>query len=251
MRHLWIALALVALTHSAASADALDQGRAREAAFDFEGAYAIYAPAARLDTTSYELSWRLAKAAGDRGQRYEFDRQKDRAEAAYEEAVRAARRAVRLAPDGWEGHSLLAANLGRFALFAGGKTKIQLSREVKAEADRALALRPEDDRAVHVLARWNRTLARLNLLERAAAKVVYGGLPEGASMNNAVTLFEHAIALAPGSANHRLELGRTYLALGLKDKARAELEAAIAAPKTSAFDAEYRSEAQILLRQTH
>jgi tetratricopeptide (TPR) repeat protein len=251
MRSLWFALAFVAAAHACASADALEAGRAREAAFDFAGAYAIYAPAARSDTASYELWWRLAKTAGDRGQRFDFDQQKDRAEAAYEEAVGAARRAVRLAPDRWEGHSVLAANLGRWALFVGGTAKIRLSREVKAEAERALALNPNDDRSDHVLARWNRTLARLNFLERAAAKVVYGGLPEGASMNNAVTLFERAIALSPGSANHRLELGRTYLALGLKDKARAQLEAAVAAPTTSAFDAEYRSEAQILLRKTH
>lgn len=253
MRWIVLALAMAAAAGVACAdtASALDQGRARERAFDFEGAYAAYRAAALSDSTTYELWWRLAKTAGDRGQRFEFDRQKGRAEAAYAEAVRVSRRAVALAPNGWEGHSGLAANLGRYALFEGGKKRIELSREVKAEADRALVLNPDDDRADHVLARWNRTLAQLNFLERAAAKVAYGGLPAGASMNNAVTLFERAIKLAPGSANHRLELGRTYLALGLKDKARVELEAAVAAPRTSAFDAEYRSEAQILLRETH
>jgi tetratricopeptide (TPR) repeat protein len=251
----WIVLALatcfLAPVARADTLEALEKGRARERVFDFEGAYRSYRAAAQADTTTYELWWRLAKVAGDRGQRFEFDGQKPEAEAAYAEAVRASRRAVRLAPEGWEGHSGLAANLGRYALFEGGKKRIAFSREVKAEADRALVLNPDDDRSDHVLARWNRTLARLNFLERAAAKVVYGGLPEGASMNHAVTLFEKAIALAPGSANHRLELGRTYLQLGLKDKAREQLDVAIAAPVTSAFDDEYKSEARLLLRQTH
>ena len=231
------------------TAAALEQGRAFERTFDFEHAYSTYREAARTDTTTYELWWRLAKAAGDRGQRLDFDGKKAAAEAAYAEAVHASRRAVRLDPGGWEGHSGLAANLGRLALFEGGRSKIRISKEVRAEAERALQLNPRDDRADHVLARWHRAIAQLSFFEKAAAKVVYGGVPEGASMNDAVTLFERAIAIDPDYANHRLELGRTYLALGLKDKAREQLERATRCPTKSAFDDEYRAEAQLLLRK--
>lgn len=233
------------------TATALAQGKAFERDYDFQRAWAAYRAAARSDSTSYELWWRLAKTASDRGQRFEYDQQKAKAEAAYAEAVSASRRAALLEPDGWQGHAGLAANLGRLALFEGGKARIRLAREVRQEADRALLLNPGDDRSWHVLARWNRTLAQLSFIERTAAKLVYGGVPEGASMNDAVTDFEQAIALEPRSANHHLELGRTYLALGLKDKARAELEASIASPRTSAFDEEYRSEARLLLRKAH
>ena len=254
MRTILCALALLFIplaSMAQPTAAALEQGRAFEQAFDYEHAYAAYRAAARTDTTTYELWWRLAKAAGERGQRFTFDEKKAEAEAAYREALAASRRAVRLDPRGWEGHSGLAANVGRMALFEGGKAKIEMSKEVKAEAERALALNPKDDRAMHVLARWNRGIVQLNVFEKTAAKVVYGGLPEGASMNNAVTWFEKAIAVAPDYANHRLELGRTYLALDLKDKAREQLEVAIKCPPRSAFDDEYRSEAQILLRKTH
>jgi len=230
---------------------ALEQGRLLEGAFDYQRAYATYRAAALRDTTTYELWWRLAKTASDRGQRFEFDEQKPQAEAAYAEAVSAARRATRLGPDRWEGHAYLASSLGRYALFEGGKARIRISKEVKAEADRTIALNPRADLAYHVLARWNRGIAQLSFFEKTAAKVIYGGVPEGASMNNAVTLFERSIAIDPNYANHRLELGRTYLALGLKDKAREQLERAIASPTKSPFDAEYKSEAQILLRKTH
>lgn len=253
MRTILCALAslLIALPAAADTASALQQGRAFEQAFDYEHAYSAYRPAARTDTTTYELWWRLAKAAGDRGQRFDFDEKKPEAEAAYREAVAASRRAVRLKPGGWEGHSGLAANVGRLALFEGGKSKIEMAHEVKAEAERALALNPEDDRAMHVLGRWHRGIAQLNVLEKTAAKVAYGGVPEGASMNDAVTWLEKAVAQDPDYANHRLELGRTYLALGLKDKAREQLEVAIKCPPKGPFDDEYRSEAQILLRKTH
>jgi tetratricopeptide (TPR) repeat protein len=151
----------------------------------------------------------------------------------------------------WEGHFELASTLGRYALFQGGKTKIRLSREVKLEADKAVAINPRCDRAYHVLARWNRGIAELNFFEKAGATVVYGGLPEGATMNNAVTLFEKAIAINPDYANHHLELGRTYLALGLKDKAREQLTRALECPRLSPFDPEYKADAQVLLRKTH
>jgi tetratricopeptide (TPR) repeat protein len=230
---------------------ALDSGKAAEQAFDFEAAHTAYRAGVAKDSTSYELWWRLAHTAGDRGARAEYDHDKPKAEAAYAEAMKAAKKATALEPAGWEGHFELASSVGRYALFQGGKTKIELSKEVKAEADRAIALNPKADRAYHVLARWNRAIAQLSFIEKTAAKMVYGGLPEGATMNNAVTYFEKAIELNPGYANHHLELGRTYLALGLKDKARAELQRAIDCPQMSPFDPEYKADAQVLLRQAH
>jgi tetratricopeptide (TPR) repeat protein len=254
VRTLLIATMLAALSLPAraeTTADALARGRSLEQAFDFEQAYGVYRAAAAKDTATYDLWVRLARVAGDRGQRLQLDGKKAEAESAFAEAVAAARRAVRIDAKGWEGHSGLAANLGRLALFEGGKKKIEMSREVKAEADKALALNPSDDRSMHVLARWNRGLAELNVFEKTAAKVVYGGLPEGATMNNAVPWFEKAIAVDPDYLNHRLELGRTYLDLKLPDKAREQLELALKCPKKSPFDDEYRADAQVLLRKAH
>lgn len=236
---------------SPGAAPALERGKAAECAFDVYGAYGEYRKAAAIDSTSFELWWRLAHAAGDAGDRAQFDHDRKRAEGAFGEAVRAARRAVALEPNAYEGHIELASSLGRFALFQGGKAKIRMAKEVKLEADKARAMNPRSDRAYHVLARWNRAIAELSFFEKAAAKVIFGGVPEGASMNNAVTLFEKAIALNPDHANHRLELGRTDLDLGLKDKAREQLTRALECPRQSPFDPEYKADAQVLLRRTH
>jgi len=241
----------VAPERAGSTADALSRGLALEQSFDYEGAYAVYRAAAQADTSNYTLWVRLAKVTGDRGMRFQIDGKKPEAKDAYTQAVNASRRALRLDPKGWEGHSGLAANLGRLALFEGSKTKLQMSREVKAEADRALSLNPRDDRSMHVLARWNRGIAQLNTFEKTAAKMVYGGVPEGASMNNAVSWFEKAIAVDPEYANHHLELGRTYLSLKLPDKAREQLELALKCPQKSPFDDEYRADAQTLLRKAH
>jgi tetratricopeptide (TPR) repeat protein len=208
------------------------------------------AAAAPTDSSSYDTWLKLCIESTESGTRAQFDGLKQRAGTAFEEAVIAGRRAVVLAPNRAEGHQELAVALGSLALHKGGKEKIRLSKELKSEVDRALALNPRLHRAHHVLARWHRGVAQLNVFERTAAKVIYGGVPEGATMDAAITHFERAIELAPDYANHRLELGRTYLDIGLKAKARAEFERAIACPNHSTFDPDYKREAQQLMAKT-
>jgi tetratricopeptide (TPR) repeat protein len=163
-------------------------------------------------------------------------------------AVAHARGAVKAAPDSASGHVWLAVALGRQALKEGPKTRLALSREIKSEVDRALELDPGIGRAWHVRGAWNRKIASLNLVERMAANTVLGGVPRGASMENAVRDFEKAVALEPAYVNHRLELGRTYLELERWDDARRELEKAVALPPTSGpRDAHHQTEARALL----
>jgi Tfp pilus assembly protein PilF len=142
----------------------------------------------------------------------------------------------------------LAVALGRQALREGPKTKLAISREIKAETDRALALDPENGRAWHLLAMWNVKVAGLNAIERMAANTVLGGVPKGASTANAEAAFQKAIALEPAYVNHRLEYGRLLKELKRPADARRELEKAVSlAPTSSALDARYQSEARELL----
>jgi tetratricopeptide (TPR) repeat protein len=163
-------------------------------------------------------------------------------------AVEHAREAVKTAPDSAVGHVELAVALGRQALKEGPKTQLSLSREIKSEVDRALALDPAQGRAWHVRALWNRKLASLNLIERAVARTILGGVPRGASMENAVADLQKAIELEPVYVNHRLELGRTFMQLKRRDEARRELERAVALPPTgNPLDPKYQAEARELL----
>jgi tetratricopeptide (TPR) repeat protein len=232
-----------------AVAQAIASGDAVFNAFDYERAYGIYTKGIARDSSSAELWWRVARCLTDRGLKATYDGRKDAATAPYQQALYAARKATALAPDSAAGHLELSIALGNMALAVGGKEKIRLSKDVRAEAERTILLDRNAHRAYHVLGRWNRGIAELSFFEKTAAKVVYGGVPEGATMNNAVTYFEKAIEIAPDFANHHLELGRTYLKIGLKDKARAEFERAMSCPPQTPFDAHYKDEASRLLAQ--
>ena len=190
------------------------------------------------------LLCRLARVESELGEEGSGESQRQMIAAAVEHA----RAAVKSAPDSAQGHVWLAVALGRQALKEGPKTRLALSREIKSEVDRAIAINPGVGRAYHVRALWNRKLATLNLIERGVANTVLGGVPKGASMENAVRDLQRAVELEPAYVNHHLELGRTYWMLKNHADARRSLEKAASLPSiSSARDARYQAEAKELL----
>lgn len=221
-------------------------GDAAYARGDLAAARAAYADAVRSDSTSFGAQWRLARAESELGEDASGEQQRRLVSS----AVMHARAAVKAAPDSALGHVWLAAALGRQALKEGPRTRLALSREIKSEVDRAIAIDPGIGRAYHVRALWNRKVASLNAFERVAANTVLGGVPKGASMENAVNDLKRAIELEPGYVNHRLELGRTYMDLKRWADARAELEKATTLePSSNPRDPHYQQEARELLRK--
>jgi Tfp pilus assembly protein PilF len=140
--------------------------------------------------------------------------------------------------------------LGRQALHEGARTRLALSKEIKAETDLALQKDPNNGRAWHVLAMWNLKIASLNTFERMIAGSVLGGVPPGASYANADQAFRKAIELEPEYVNHRLEYGRFLKDQKRTADARRELERAIALPATSsALDTRFQADARQLLEK--
>ncbi len=219
-------------------------GDAALARGDLAAARREYAAALAATPGDFGTLWRLARVESEMGEDARGDAQRELVLASVEHA----REAVRVAPDSAQGHLWVAATLGRQALKEGPKTRLALAREIKSEVDRALALDPGIARAYHVRALWNRKIASLSFVERAAANTVLGGVPKGASMENAVRDLEKAVELEPQYVNHRLELGRTLLEMKRWDEARRELETAHRLPPTSSpRDARYQNEARNLL----
>lgn len=163
-------------------------------------------------------------------------------------AVGHARAAVKAAPESAQAHVWLAASLGRQALQEGPKTRLALSKEIKSEADRAIALDPGIGRAWHVRALWNRGIASLGMLERGVANTVLGGVPKGATMDNAVADLKKAVELEPRYLNHHLELARTYVMMKRRAEAIPHLEQVLALPpETSLRDAHHQAAAREML----
>jgi len=208
--------------------------------FDNEGAIENYQKAYDLDSTSYEICWKLSRAYVDVGETLEDEARSDY----YQKSNFYAQKAVELNSDGAKGHRTLSIAIGRVALDAGAKERVRLSKEVKKEVDLAIKLDPNDDIAYHVLGRWNRKLANLSWIERGFANMFLGGVPEDASEENAAAAFKKAIELNPGYINHHLELGMTYEMMDMEEEAKAEYQKCLNLPKSSAADDGHKATAK-------
>jgi tetratricopeptide (TPR) repeat protein len=226
------------------AADAMARGDAAYARADLVMAQSEYTAGLAAAPHRFPLLWRLARVESERSEDAKGDDQRELTS----NSVIHARDAVASAPDSALGHVWLAVALGRQALREGPKTRLSLAREVKSEVDRAIEIDPTIGRAYHVRAAWNRKIASLSTLERFAANSVLGGVPKGATMDNAVRDFEKAIELEPNYLNHHLELGRTYMDLHREDDARREFEKVLSLPPVSnPRDPHYQADARELL----
>ncbi len=128
------------------------------------------------------------------------------------------------------------------------QTKVNFSRRLKQETERAIALDPKLDLAYHMLARWHFEVAEMNFVLRGIAKLVYGGIPKG-TLAEARANFERAIALAPSRIIHRHQFAQTLLAARQRADAVAQLQKCLALEPVDADDAEAKVAATRQLKE--
>lgn len=222
------------------------KGDAAYNTFDNKAALEFYKGALETDPANYEAAWKLARAYVDVGEKLSDTKER---RSYYEKGYEYAQKAVAINPNGAKGHLFLSIAIGRVALDAGAKERVKLSKEVKSEVDKALALDPQDDSAWHVLGRWHRRLSTLSWIEKNFANMFLGGVPKEASMENAVDCFKKAIQLNPSHINHHLELAITYEEMGKKEPAVGEYRKVLELPIKDADDEDHKKEAEDRLKK--
>ena len=221
------------------------EGDAYRDSFNTEMALQSYLNANKEDSSNVTYIWKIVREYTDMGF---FADSKDETKAHYADAEKWARDCVSIYPDNADCHLFLSVAVGRVALFSGGKKKVNLSKEVKEEATKAIELNPNLDGSYHVLGRWNREVANLSWFLRAAAKIIYGGLPS-ASNEDAVMNFDKAIDLRPDRMLHYFELGVTYKKLGEKAKAKEAFEKCLSMEVVERQDAGRQEDSKEFLKK--
>ncbi len=214
------------------------------AQFDDSRALEEYRKAVELDPTNYEALWKTSRALIDVADALPA---KDPTTPAkqkkiYAEAEDFARRAVQVNPGDTWGHFFLSAAMGKRLLLLGKKEQVQMSRQVKAEIEKAIELDPTNDLAYHALGRWHRRMAEIGGVKRALGGLLYGNIPRG-TFEESEKYLKKAVELRPDYTNHYLELGRTYIAMGKKDQAAECFQKCLEAPVTTSKCELYKQEA--------
>ena len=230
-----LALLLTATLRAATGADVeatLAAAHAAEDGLDSRRALELYLAADRARPNDARILQKIARQYSD----LVVDLPTDEARRRYaQSALDYSRRAVALEPRNPENVLSLAISHGKLAVYSDLKTRIQYSRFVREEAERALALDPRYAWAHHVLGRWHYEVATLGATARIFVRLFYGGLP-AASTAAAVQALQRAVELEPDEIAHQLELGFALTADGQKEKARAQFEKGLAIPSRRKHD---------------
>lgn len=152
---------------------------------------------------------------------------KDDKSSYFNQAKSYAQQALKIDPNNADANYAMSVAMGRMALISGAKDKVAASKDVKKYAELAIKFNPNMGQAYHVLGKWNYEVATLNVFERSAAKMLFGGLPDG-SIAKAIANYEKCRQLDPGFILNYYELARAYKYNDQQDKAIDVLKKALA-----------------------
>lgn len=237
-------LGFTSLVAAQSAGEVVASGEELSKKWDYKGAIAVYEKALVGQANNYDLLWRVADNYVKLGVSAD-DKEKA---PLYQKASDYATKAVAANPEAIDGHTKLAIAQGRLALFKGGKIKVEMSKTVKAEAERALQINPNNDEALHTLGAWHREVATLPGILKVFAKLIYGGLPP-ASKEEAVQYLEKATASNPKIIEHHLELGKCYMVMRQWDLARKSWAECGNLTPTEGYDKKFQEEAKGLLSE--
>lgn len=148
----------------------------------------------------------------------------DQQEPIYRRAYTLAQRSVAANPKSSHEYLWLANAAGRLAMVASTDERIKLSKVVKENAERAIALDASNGAAYMTLGAWHYYVADLSWVQRTAAKTLYGGLPE-ASFKDAENYLTRALKHGVENPVEVYYLrALTYRKLERDDAARADLK---------------------------
>ncbi len=159
-----------------------------------------------------------------------------------------ARTALRLYPNSDEANVAMAFSIAKTLMLKSGKEKITAVKELKSYGDKAVTQNPRNFKAWHVLGKWNYEVSSLNAFERAAVKVIYGGLPS-ASLYNSIMYYEKAKSLAPNFTLNYLELAKAYHKNEDDTKALTQLNHLLTIKNQTEDDPRIKEEARTLLKK--
>ena len=156
--------------------------------------------------------------------------------------------ALKVNPNNADANCAMAMVLGRGSMARTGKEKIANAREVKKYVDLALKNDPQNFIAWHILGRWHYEVSNLNLLEKAAVKLLYGGMPP-ASIKESIRAFERSRAIEPRFILNYFEMAKAYKQNDKEAKAIEYLNFMLTLPNQTEDDPAIKEQGKKLLRE--
>jgi len=210
--------------------------------YDLAKSQELAAQALKAAPGDFEALWRLVRGQVDLGEEAQDKGQDKQAELWFNKALATSQDLAAKHPGKSMSHYYRALALGRRALFAGGKEKVQLAQQIEKAALKALELDPRNGKAHGLIGRYYREMAHLGWVQRKAAETLFGELPKGGD-EKALSHLRKATELEPAWIFGWFELAETLEVMGHKDEARKVYHKAAGMPRTDHRDPVLKAEA--------
>lgn len=174
-------------------------------------------------------------------------KEKEKAMAFYNSGQDYASRALKVDSTSSDAHLVMAIALAKMAQLEGGKRKVESLRDIKTYVDKAIELNRNNFRAYYVLGRWNYVAGNLSSMERASAKVFYGGAIPQASLKEAIRCYEKCRSVNPSYIANYLDLAKAYKDDDQNEKALAALTTLTHLPVQTEDDPAIKAEGKKML----
>lgn len=166
----------------------------------------------------------------------------------YQNALELAKKAIAVNSKDDGAHVSMAMAIGRIGMTQSGKEKVKSAKEIKTHVEIAIQTNPANFKAWHILGKWHYEVSNLNFLEKAALKVLFGGMP-ASSMAEAIKAYKKAQQYAPLFMLNYLELAKAQHRNGEKAEALKHLRKVIEMKEYTEDDKLVKNEAIALLKE--
>lgn len=248
MKTLSLSLFLVIFSFLTVNAQSLDEIRAKAAELRDQHkeaeALPLFEQLLADNPNDLEANWSKSVLLARLGYRL---KDKKKQESYYRDAKKHAELALAADSTNLYANYAMAAAMGRMALISGAKERVAASKDIKKYADRAVAANPNYAGGWHMLARWHHKVANLNFAERAAANLLFGGVPEGASNEAAISSIKKAIELDGNFILYKRDAANILADLDYEQEALTFAREVVNMPELTLDDAKFKNEMKKLI----
>lgn len=213
---------------------------------NYEKALSLYNQVLGLDPTNFEATWSAAFLYTKIGNKATNKKEK---EINFKKALDLANKALEMQPNSVYSNYVFSVALGRMGEISSAKERVKNASVIKEHIELALQIDPQHAASWHLLGKLNYRLDNLNMAEKAAAAILFGGLPKGVSTEKAVECFSKAVEIRPDYILYRLDLSVALIKLGNKVEAKKVLNEALAITPLTEDDPQYLEDCKSLLKR--
>ena len=240
------ALLISVVIFAQSAAEYMAQGAALEKQMNESAALFKYKKALQLEPNNFDalvkaswLSARVGYRVADVNKKREY----------FEQGMEYAKKALSINENDAEAHYVMSISYGRMAQISSAKERVAMLTDIQNHGKKTVQLNPSHAGGYYVLGRLNLRVANLSTAEKAAANIIFGGVPKGMSNEKAIAFFKKAISLRPDYILYWTDLATAYAKVNEYDKAKAACQKALSLPVLTEDDPGYKLRCKSMLNK--